>query len=114
MASIQRVQGAPRGHFQQVAFGSQVEYCKCKVFRGESFDVAVPAQPALCCQMRCGRLFGMFPQRDVGDSILPFCPLYCEQRSSVKAINSVSQGLVERPSFCSKEKDGENGGAVDP
>lgn len=57
---------------------------------------------------------GTIPERDVGDSILPFYPLCCAQRSSVKAVNSVSQGLVERPSFCSIEDDGENGGVVHP
>lgn len=50
----------------------------------------------------------MFPQSDFGDLnfYLQFYSLYCAQRISVKAVYSVSQDLVERPGFCSIEKDG--------
>ncbi len=59
------------------SFRVEVRDCMCRVFRGKSFDVTAPVHPALCSQTGRRRLLCVFPQHDVGNSVVSFYTLYC-------------------------------------
>lgn len=69
----------------------------CGVFQREMEDMAEPLYVMVGGELRCKRLVGGVLELNVGHVVVSSHILYGPQSPAVKAINSFSQGLVQRP-----------------